>query len=83
MSEISYTATHVKLVKTLFIFMAGVTLFQTLTIRRIVKKYAEGHRRFETLHEGTVYLLDVIQENNIDLTDLDVIALTNIFRKLP
>lgn len=79
MDKICYTPTQVKLVKTSFIFIIGFTLFQMLTIRELVRKYEEGQRRFETLHEGTVYLLNIMEENDIDMSEFDVIALTNIF----
>ena len=81
MPELCYTATQVKLVKTSIMFMVGITFAQALAIRRLVKAYAVGRQRFDTLHEGTVYLLDIIHENNIDMSEFDVIALTNIFEE--
>lgn len=77
------TETQIKLVKISMMFMVGITVLQARAMRQLIKNYKEGERRFENLHEGTVYLLDIIHENNIDLTEFDVIALSNIFESSP
>lgn len=77
------TETQIKLVKISMMFMVGITVLQARAMRQLIKNYKEGQRRFENLREGTVYLLDIIHENNIDLTEFDVIALSNIFESSP
>lgn len=78
MPKICYTATQVKLVKSSLIFMTGIILFQAITIRRITSEFGRGQQRFHKLHEGANYLLDKIQDNGLELTEFDVIALTSI-----
>jgi len=78
MPELCYTATQVKLVKILIVGMMSISIFQALTIRRLVKNYTRGQHRFDNLQEGASYLLDVLHANDVDLTEFDVIALTSI-----
>jgi hypothetical protein len=70
--------TQVKLIKTLLVLMTSVTFYQALTIRRLSKEFARGQRRFNNLQEGANYLLNLLEENDIALSEFDVIALTDI-----
>lgn len=83
MPELCYTATQVKLIKTSVICMMGVVFYQTLTIRRLSQEFAYGKRRFDNLHKGASYLLNVLEANDIPLTEFDVIALTDILEETP
>jgi hypothetical protein len=74
-----YTPLQIKLIKAGVVGLMSITLFQALTIRQLSKEFARGQERFDNLREGANYLLGVLQENNVDLTDFDVIALTDIF----
>jgi hypothetical protein len=58
--------------------LMGVTLYQALVIRRLKKNLNRGRNQFNKLHEMTDYFLDIINENNIELTEFDIIALTAI-----
>ena len=78
MPELCYTATQVKIVRASIIAMMSVSLFQTLTIRRLAKELTTGRTQFNKLHEATEYLLEIINENDIELTEFDLIALTAI-----
>lgn len=78
MPEICYTAAQVKFVKTSIVLMMGLSIFQALTIRRMAKEFAQGQHRFNNLRDGANYLLNILEENDISLTEFDVIALTDI-----
>jgi hypothetical protein len=58
--------------------MMGLSIFQALTIRRLVKEQNYGRDQFNKLHDAADYLFTVIEQNNIELTDFDLIALTAI-----
>lgn len=57
----------------------GVCLItQHLIARSAHKRLNEGRANFESLKEITYYLLDVINENDIEMTEFDLIALNAI-----
>lgn len=62
---------------TLFL-VGGLLIYQDLVIRRLNKRLRRGREQFYKLHEVTDYFLNIINENNIELTEFDVIALTSI-----
>ncbi len=64
--------------KFLVVASIGITFYQALVIRRLYKSLVFGKRQFNKLHEATDYLLEIIQENDIELTEFDIIALTTI-----
>jgi hypothetical protein len=74
---------QVKLIKTLLVFMSSITIYQALTIRRLSKNFAIGQQRFESLQEGANYLLNILEENDVGLTEFDLIALTEIVEGSP
>jgi len=78
MPELCYTATQVKLIQGCIVTMMGLSIFQALTIRRLVKEQDYGRNQFNKLHGAAEYLLNVIEQNNIELTDFDLIALSSI-----
>lgn len=45
--------------------------------KRILK---ESHLRYEKLHSGTLYLIHVLEENDVPLTDFDAIAFQELVK---
>lgn len=76
MPEFCYTATQVKLVRASIVALMGVSIYQALLIRKLVKNLAFGKHRFDQLRDTAEYLLDIINEHNIVLTEFDLIALS-------
>jgi hypothetical protein len=58
--------------------MMGLSLYQALTIRRLLKNLRTGRRQFDKVKDATKYLINIIEEHGIELNEFDVIALTNI-----
>ena len=72
------TETQIKIIRICIATMAGVSFYQALVIRRLINRLNYGRNQFEKLHKGTIYLLEVIEKNEIELTEFDLIALTAI-----
>ena len=72
------TEHQVKIVKFLLYSMIGMTAYQSLVIMHLNKKLNYGRNQFEKLHKGAMYLLEVIEKNEIELTEFDLIALAAI-----
>lgn len=70
--------TQVKSGHKLIVGLIGISIYQALIIIGLSRKYERGRRRFNKLHEVMEYLLEVIHENNIELTEFDQIAITAI-----
>jgi hypothetical protein len=70
--------TQIKLVKMLTVTLVGLTFFQSFTIKRLMRELNTGRSQFDKLKEATEYLLEIINENDIELTEFDLIALTAI-----
>jgi hypothetical protein len=69
---------QIKIAKTLIVTLVGITIYQSFTIRRLANALNIGERQFDKLHDAADYLLEVINENDIELTEFDLIALTSI-----
>lgn len=78
MNELCYTANQIKVVKACIVAMMGVSIFQAFTIQRLNRISNRGRTRFNQLHDAAEYLLEVINDNDIELTEFDLIALTSI-----
>lgn len=72
------TETQVKIARFLIASMVGMSVYQALVIRRLTQQLNYGRFQFNKLHEAASYLLEVIDENDIELTEFDLIALTAI-----
>lgn len=72
------TETQIKLIRLLLVSMAGVSFYQTLVIIGLTRRLNYGRAQFNKLHEAATYLLEVIEKNDIELTEFDLIALTAI-----
>lgn len=79
MIELCYTPNQIRAVKVCVVGMMSVTIFQALTIRQMQKRLTFGRKQFDKLHEAANYILDVVvEENGVELTDFDVIALNSL-----
>ncbi len=78
MPEYCYTATQIRLIRAAIIAMMGISIFQSIAIRRLEGKLKRGRLRYESLKEGAEYLVTILEANQVNLTDFDVIALNNI-----
>lgn len=72
------TETQLKMVKLLVVGMMSVSVYQFLVIRDLVRRLDYGRDQFNKLHDGTMYLMEIIEKNDIELTEFDLIALTAI-----
>ena len=72
------TETQVKIVKILIASMIGMSFYQSFVIRNLTKRLNYGREQFNKLHDAATYLLEVIEKNDIELTEFDLIALTAI-----
>lgn len=72
------TETQIKIVRILFASMVGISLYQAFVIGRLTKQLNFGRSQFNKLHEASTYLLEIIEKNDIKLTEFDLIALTAI-----
>lgn len=72
------TETQIKIVRILIATMVGITFYQAFTIKRLTDRLNFGRNQFNKLHEVSTYLLEVIDKNDIELTEFDLIALTAI-----
>lgn len=72
------TETQIKMVRILIMTMVGISFYQAAVIKRLTNQLNFGRNQFNKLHESTTYLLKIIEENDIELTEFDLIALTNI-----
>lgn len=72
------TETQVKIIRILIATMVGITFYQAITIKRLTNRLNFGRNQFNKLHEAANYLLEVIDKNDIELTEFDLIALTAI-----
>jgi hypothetical protein len=72
------TETQIKMGRILIAGMVGITLYQAFIIKRLTYRLNFGRNQFYKLHEIADYLLGVIDENDIQLTEFDLIALTAI-----
>lgn len=72
------TETQIKIVRILIASMVGMSFYQAFVIRRLTNQLNFGRHQFYKLHEASDYLLEIIQKNEIELTEFDLIALTAI-----
>lgn len=72
------TEIQVKIVRIMIITMVGISFYQALTIKRLTDRLNFGRNQFNKLHDVSNYLLEVIDKNDIELTEFDLIALTAI-----
>ena len=80
MSELCYTETQIKIVRILIATIVGISFYQVYVIGRLTKELNFGRDQFNKLHEASDYLLEIIDKNDIELTEFDLIALTAISR---
>lgn len=55
--------------------LVGTNLVAYGCVVRIMKAYKEERRRFKKLHELTTYLINKLEEENVDFSEFDLIAL--------
>lgn len=72
------TEAQVKLVRLLIASMVGMSIYQSFVIMSLTRRLNYGRAQFNKLHEAATYLLEVIDKNDIVLTEFDLIALTAI-----
>lgn len=72
------TETQVKFVRILIASIVSITVYQAFIISRLTKELKFGRNQFSKLHEAADYLLEIIDKNDIELTEFDLIALTAI-----
>jgi len=72
------TETEVKIARLMIAAMIGMSVYQSFVIMHLNKKLNYGRHQFYKLHDAANYLLKIIDENNIELTEFDLIALTAI-----
>lgn len=72
------TETQLKMVRLLVVGMFSVSVYQAMVIRDLVRRLDYGREQFNKLHDGTMYLMEIIEKNDIELTEFDLIALTAI-----
>lgn len=68
----------IKITQTLIMTVVGITIYQAFIIRRLAHDLNIGERQFNKLHDAADYLLEIINESDIELTEFDLIALTSI-----
>ena len=64
--------------KTVALTMVGVSLVQTLTIYGLKRRLDRGRKNFNQLHESTMYLIGLLEQHGVELTEFDAIALNAI-----
>jgi hypothetical protein len=64
--------------KVLLLAALGVTTIQTLRVYALKKRLQRGRQNFNILRDSTMYLVNLIAEHDIELTEFDVIALNTI-----
>lgn len=69
---------RIKIAQSLIMTLVGITVYQAFVIRRLANELNIGERQFNKLHDAADYLLEIINENDIELTEFDLIALTSI-----
>lgn len=72
------TENQIKLARLLIASMVGISFYQSFVIMRLTRRLNYGRDQFNKLHEAATYLLEVIDKNNIELTEFDLIALQTI-----
>lgn len=72
------TETQIKIVRILMATMVGISFYQAFVIKRLTNQLNFGRNQFNKLHEASDYLLEIINDNAIELTEFDLIALTSI-----
>lgn len=72
------TETQIKIIRILIATIVGISFYQAVVIRRLANQLNFGRDQFKKLHEASAYLLEIIEENDIELTEFDLIALTAI-----
>lgn len=55
-----------------------LSLIQGLGTYRLVHLYQKQSKQYKKLHNLTTYLVDMLEKNNVGLTDFDMIALQNL-----
>ena len=72
------TENQVKIVRLLIASMVGMSIYQSIVIRRLTRQLNFGRNQFVKVHDAAMYLLEVIEKNDIELSEFDLIALTAI-----
>lgn len=72
------TETQIKIARLLIATMVGISFYQAYVIGRLTYQLNFGRKQFYKLHEASDYLLEIINENDIELTEFDLIALNAI-----
>lgn len=78
MSNLLDNPNQIKNIQALIILLFGLNLYQALVIRRLYKNLKVGRQQFDKLHHSADYLLSILGQNDIELTEFDVIALNSI-----
>lgn len=73
--EVCYTGAQVRAVKICIFAMVGMSIFQARTISKLVKDLNHGREQFEKLHGASMYLFEVLEKNNVELSEFDEIAI--------
>jgi hypothetical protein len=72
------TETQIKIARLMIASMVGMSIYQSFVIRRLTTQLNYGRNQFNKLHSASLYLLEIINESDIELTEFDLIALTAI-----
>lgn len=59
--------------------LIGTVLYQGLIIRKLSHVLLYQHHMVNTLSDGTTYLVDLLEQHEVELNDFDRIALNDIF----
>lgn len=76
--ELCYTATQIRNTKICIAAIVGISFFQSYTIARMNKDLTHGREQFNKLHGASMYLFEILERNNVELSEFDEIALTEL-----
>lgn len=69
------TESQIRLLKLALLTTTGAAAVQTLRLYGLKRRYRHGKKVFLALQENAMYLLHILEENNVDLTEFDLLAL--------
>lgn len=81
MSELCLTVTQVQLLRASILSLMGISVFQSLVTWRLDKELRFAKIIINDLHKVNMYLLNLIDKNEIELSEFDMIALKTILEE--
>ena len=72
------TELQIQMLKAGLVATTGIAVVQSLKVYALKKRLRRGRSNFENRHKTALYLLSILEENNVDLSEFDVIALSAI-----